>query len=227
MAQDMHSILSLDDKGLRSARNACAKLFRNILHTLDIDRMTWDTRMRKWLESPKSGTADSRAKRSSHRSNLNRTLSKDTVTWRGFREALNILSPKDAIYRLDIEWDENIVLPIEPPTEVEFSRYNRENELCRFVRILMTQCGITPVPWNILVERYLERMFRDHPENPVDHSTERGNINKAILEKDSYTWDTFVRALNILDVKEATLTITLQWGKTRYTEHKHTFKTGL
>lgn len=227
MAQDMHNILSLDDKGLGDARNACAKLFRHILLTLDVDRMTWDTKMRKWLENPKSGTVDNKAKRSSTRSNLNRTLSKDTITWRGFREAINILSPMSVHYCLDITWDDGIVLPGEMPERIEFQQHNRENELCRIVRGLMVRCGITPVPWNILVERYLDRLFENHPNNPVDHSTERGNINKAILEKDSFTWDTFVRALTIMGVKEATFTITLQWGKVRYSEHAHTFKTGL
>lgn len=227
MAQDMHSILSLDDKGLSTARNACSKLFRHILLSLNVERMIWDRKMREWLENPKSGTANTKAKRSSNRSNLNRTLSKDAITWRKFREAIGILNPKRVYYTLDIVWVDGIVLPGEMPTHVEFEQYNRENELCRIIRRLMTDCGITPVPWNILVERYLDRMFEDHPNNPVDYSTERGNINKVILNKDTYTWENFVLALTIMGVKEVTFTVILEWGKTRSSEHAHTFKTGL
>lgn len=224
MAEDMHRLLSLDDKGVSEAQNAVAKLFRSVLLERGIDRKTWDRLIRQYVTDPKNGIPNNPTKRSSERSNVNRALCRPKITWKSFRKALALLRPKSVRYVLDLTWDPKLKLPHEPPTQIEYVPQSRQDVLCQMVRELFVAVGVNVKIWDRLVERRLDRHVRSVGHNPVDRSTERGNIRKTILNANSYTWDNFVKALNILGVIEATFTIELTWAdKTTY--HRYTFKT--
>jgi hypothetical protein len=224
MAEDMHQVLSLDDKGASSALNAPSKLFRSILADLNIDRQAWDKLMRQFINNPKNGVPNTPSKRSSERSNLNRALSKDRITWRTFRKAIQLLNPKDCTYELELVWDKRMTLPNEPPTAITHIPQNRQDELFTMFGRILTDIGSTPKLWGRLVDRYLDRQNDSVSRNPPDRSTERGNIGKAIMGKHEYTWETFVKGLSIVGVRRATLTINLNWGR-KTTCHSYTFKT--
>lgn len=224
MAEDMHRILSLDDKGVGEAENAPAKLFRGVLLDAKIDRQAWDRLMRRYVTDPKNGIPNNPTKRSSERSNLNRALSKQKITWRTFRKAMSMLKPRHIVYEVDFTWDPKLQLPNPPPLSIEYVPQSRQDELCQIVRELMTQVGISPKIWDRLIERYLDKHVKSAGHNPVDRSTMRGNIRKTILSSNSYTWENFVMALNILGVEKATFTARLTWSETT-TCRRYTFKT--
>jgi hypothetical protein len=227
MSEEIHRILSLDDRGVSEARNAPAKLFRSILCELHIDRLTWDRLMRNFLTDPRSGIPNNPTKRSSERSNLNRALSKETVTWKMFRKALRVLNPANVEYQLDLVWEKDYVFPNASPHTLRYTPFSRENELGSMFQRLVRDLGITPQIWSRLMERWLDSpASRIRGDNPPDRSTERGNIKKALINKKDLTWPTFCRGLAILGVKEATLTVTLEWPR-KTTQHSHHFSTGL
>lgn len=212
MAEDMHRLLSMDDKGKSEAENAVAKLFRGVLLDAGIDRNTWDRLIRRYVTDPKNGVPANPTKRSSARSNLNRALSKPKITWRTFRNAISLLGPKSVTYEVDLTWDPKLQLPKPPPLSIEYVPQSRQDELCQIARELFTELEISPKTWDRLVERYLDRHVKSVGRNPVDRSTERGNIRKTILNSNHYTWDNFTKALNILGVVKATFVVKLDWG---------------
>lgn len=220
MAEDMHQLLLRDDKGRSLAENAAAKLFRGVLLDIGIDGRSWDRLIRRYVTDPKNGIPNNSTKRSSARSNLNRALSKPKITWRTFRSAIALLGPKSVSYEVDLVWDPKLQLPNTPPTHLEHMPQSRQDELCQIVRGLFTELGVGPKVWDRLVERYLDRNITSVGHNPVDRSTERGNIRKTILNSNQYTWENFVKALNILGVVETTFTVKLNWG-TKVTCQKH------
>lgn len=226
MSEEIHKILSLDDRGVPEARDAPAKLFRGILFDLSIERMTWDRLMRDFLTNPRSGIPDNPTKRSSERSNLNRALAKPNITWKMFRKAIQVLNPKGVSYELAIVWSKDYVFPNEKPHNLSYTPQAKENELAQMFRILNRDLGITPQIWKRLVERYLDSVGTRVRDNPPDRSTVRGNLSKALLAKDEFTWSTFCKGLRILGIKEATLTVVLTWPK-KTTEHSHHFTTGI
>jgi len=226
MSEEIHEILSLDDRGISTASDAPSKLFRSILLDLRIDRMTWDRLMRDFLTNPRSGVDNTPTKRSSERSNLNRALAKDRVTWRQFRKALQVINPKSVSYELELTWKESYVFPNERPTTLKHKPMARENELAQMFRILLRDLGVSPEIWQRLVERYLDTSNRKLKDNPPDKSTVRGNLRKSLIEKLEYTWPTFSKGLGILGVQEATVTLVLEWPR-KTTRHTHHFKTGI
>lgn len=226
MAEEIHEILSLDDRGISSASDAPSKLFRSILFDLQINRVTWDRLMRDFLTNPRSGVDNTPTKRSSERSNLNRALARERVTWKMFRKALQVMNPKVVSYELELAWQKDYIFPNKTPNTLNYSPMARENELAQMFRMLLRDLGVSPEIWQRLVERYLDSTNIKLRENPPDRSTYRGNLRKALIEKREYTWPTFCKGLGILGVKEATMTVALEWPR-KTTRHSHHFKTGI
>jgi hypothetical protein len=229
MSEDMRSLLAMPDKGISDAVTAPAKLFRSILLDLNINMMTWDRLMREYLANPRSGVANNPAKRSSERSNLNRALSSDQVTWKKFNKALAVLNPEKVTIILDMSWDKKMVLPKEPPAQLVYISQGRRNALHEIFKNLVTEMGITStLLWNVLIERYLNDPRNEVSDNPAEKSTERGNLNKMLKKSTSFTWSGFRKALSFLGVTEATLTLVLDLRgfKKKTTTHAYTFSTG-
>lgn len=225
MSEDMHRLLSLHDKGIEEAKNAPARLLRSIFLELNMNPLAWDNAMREYLHHPRSGVPDNPTKRSSERSNLNRALSKNRVTWRQFRKALRVMNPREVHYTFHLTWDDGIVHVNEPPTTIEYEPLSRSDELATIWKQLSTDLGISPMSWRKLVDRWLMHPAQGVRDNPPDMSTERGNLRKALLIRNSYTWSTFEKGLGILGVTRVQMTVTLTWAK-RKTYHTYTFSPG-
>tara|TARA_B100000700_G_scaffold208593_1_gene229243 strand:- start:1673 stop:2356 length:684 start_codon:yes stop_codon:yes gene_type:complete len=224
----MHQILSLDDKGVSQAVSTAAKLFRMILLDLNISPMQWDRMLREYLKKPISGVANDRSKLSSQRSNFNRNLSRPRITWRKFREGIDILNPVKVNYELDLEWDPKLTLPNEPPKQISMDRQNQSDELCQMFRYLLIGVGADRYRiWDKLLRRQIDKDFKGKEDNPPDKSTERGNLHKSLInDKNSYTWETFCRGLSVLGVMKATYHINLTWRNGKSTRHSYKFITG-
>lgn len=228
MSKDMHRILSLDDKGVSEAVSTAAKLFRMILMDLNVTPMQWDRMLREYLKKPISGVANDRGKLSSQRSNFNRNLSRPRITWRKFREGIDILSPVHVNYELDLDWDPKLTLPKEPPKSITMDRQNQSDELCQMFRHLLIEVGADRYRiWDKLLRRQIDKDFKGKEDNPPDKSTERGNLHKSLInDKNSYTWETFCRGLSVLGVIKATYHINLTWRSGKSTRHSYKFITG-
>lgn len=69
-----------------------------------------------------------------------------------------------------------------------------------------------------LLRTYVEDPKNGVPQNRKDQTTERGNLAKQ-LDKDSMTWKTFIKGLQIFRIKRIKHTITVEWPNGRVTEH--------
>lgn len=226
MSEDMRSLLAKTDKGVSEAENGPAKLFRLILLDLNVNILTWDRMMREYLTSRRSGIANNPTKRSSERSNLNRALAAPTVSWNQLRKALNVINPEKIVLHLDMTWDKNLVLPVDPPTHMEYEVVGRVNELHAIFQQLVTDMQMTPSLWSMLMERYLNDPRNEVSTNPAERSTVRGNRDK-LLKGNRLTWSAFRTALSFLGVMEATFTIVLTHKTPKKpTMHSYTFFTG-
>src|SRR5690606_22611350 len=103
-------------------------------------------------------------------------------------------------YTLYLEWDPDIIHVNEPPASIEYEPLSRRDELATIWRELSAEVGISPMSWRKLVDRWLMHPARGVWDNPPDMSTERGNLRKALLMRDSFTWSTFEKGLGILGV---------------------------
>lgn len=221
MSNDIHSLLRNDDKDLPLAKNMPAAFFRTILADLNITPQKWDAAMRRYLNDPKYGPDMSSNKRSSERSNLNRALAKPTLTWKTLRRGIDILNPKTVSFELNLVWDKNIQLPHRPPEYLEYTPNRQFDDLKRLYQDILVEIGFTPKIWNRLIDRYLNRRQRLQ-KNPVDRSTERGNLNKSLLDTPSFTWNNLMKGLAVVGAERGTMAIVLDWGK-RKTIHAMDF----
>lgn len=226
MANDIGSVLSLDDKGLSTATNTSAKLMRMIWLDLNITRAKWDARLRDYLLDKRSGTPNSPERRSYKRSNFNRAISNDKITWAAFREGLAVLNPKATLFHFEFEWDPKIILPRPAILNYTYERRNRECELVRIYRDIFYELGGTPKIWENFVDRYLNKLMATRDYNPIDRATERGNLQKSIIRSNNFTWENFTTALCVIGIIRATITVELVWSKQKSTRHSYTFTTG-
>lgn len=220
MAQEIKRLLQREDKGLSQADNVPAALLRVTFLDLDITLRKWDEAIRNYVTSPKSGVAPDPSKRSQERSNTNRAVAADRITWRTFTKAIHILGPKGQYYELRLYWDPDLRLPNLPPAIIRYKPISRQNELHAMVSKLYSDLGITPQTWQRLVDKYLDRTVGD---NSVERSNERGNLKKAIIDRNQYPWDIFIKALDIIGVLEVHFTVYLNWGRMT-THHSHHFR---
>lgn len=221
MSNDIHSLLRSDDKDLPLAKNAPATFFRMVLADMNVTPSKWDAAMRRHFNELIATKQLTPKESSGQRSNLNRALAKPTITWKAFRRGVDILGPKHMSFELSLVWDPNIQLPQKPPEYIEFTPERRMDDLKRLYQDLLVDIGFTPKVWNRLVDRFLNRRQRLR-KNPVDRSTERGNLNSSLLESSSFTWNNLMVGLAVVGVDRGNLAIVLDWGK-RKTIHAMDF----
>lgn len=225
MARDIGSILELDDKGLSLAKSPCATMLRSTLCDLNVSKTMWDKKLDKYLKSPRSGIADTSSARSSKRSNLNRAIASDRVTWDTYREVLMVLNPKAILFKFNFVWDEKIILPKPKVEEIVYERASMECELTRIFREIFHSVGGDLKTWHHFIDRYLNKVYKGKKINPVDRATERSNLNRTILKATSLTWETFLKTLSIMGIDSGLLTVELVWSDVKHTLHEYKFDT--
>lgn len=224
MSEDIYRLLRLSDKGVSETDNVPAMFFRTLMWDLDIDAVKWDNILKRYLRDPRSGVENNPTARSTERSNLNRALSKPSITWNQFRRIPFILNAKKAYYEVIPTWNSEWVYPVNPPPEkVMYEVLSQDNELRRIFLEFVQRLKITPSINNILVDRWLDEVYGEMESNQVDRSNERGNVNKALYSKEDYQWPTFLKGMGILGVEYFEFNILLQWGK-KTTSHKFEFE---
>ena len=92
------------------------------------------------------------------------------------------------------------------------------NTLAALFRIILTDRKTGIDGWLKMVNQYL-----DHPDNEVkrngkDRSSARGNLQKEVF-RNSMTFKVFRKALLVLNPKNITLTISLEWRDGTTTHH--------
>jgi hypothetical protein len=98
-------ILSEKDKGVGTARNALARLFRQILRDLDIDPNRWHRLMVRYLMDPRNKIPANGKDKSSARGNLNKELRRDRMTWKVFNDkAIPFLNPVEVEFEVRMTW---------------------------------------------------------------------------------------------------------------------------
>lgn len=89
------------------------------------------------------------------------------------------------------------------------------NNVARLWRLTLMTLRITPDKYNKLMDAYLTNAANGIPQNPRDISTEKGNLDKALLDE-RMTWASMEKGLRMLDLQKADfcLNVTTQTGHT-------------
>lgn len=223
MSQDIYAILSLEDKGVSEALNTPAKLFRLVCLDKGVSKIKWDKLLSQYLNSARSGVSKDKLSLSFTRSNLNRALGKKTITWDKLKTGLSILHKGKIEVKIELNWCDGLIHEVVPPKEITKELTIRSSDLCHMFRKCYTALELTPMGWNTLVEKWIDDPANALPANKPERSWERGNIRKHILDSNSYTWATSIKALSIIGVKDATMSILLHKGE-NHTIHSCKFK---
>jgi hypothetical protein len=87
------------------------------------------------------------------------------------------------------------------------------NNVARLWRLVLKTMQVNPDVWLSMTNSYLRNPANGVPQNPRDMSTEKGNLDKALLDS-SMTWASLEKGLRMLQPRKAefTLTITTQNG---------------
>lgn len=218
----MKSLLELPDKGLSLAENPPAQLFRLMLLDRNVTWANWVKYIEAFIASDRSGLPDDSVRRHSEKTNLNRSLSYDEIQWHRLRRGLLILNPKHVRYIIDLQWSEDLIHPVEPPSQVVYDGIGGGEELTNIYRNIGLMIELTHQSWNALVTRWITDPKNGIPNNPHDHSTERGNLRQRVLDNDRFSWDMFTKAMRIIGVDKFKLTAELQWKNNSKASSLHT-----
>jgi hypothetical protein len=224
MIKEIGDLLARDDKNIDAAKNPGAVLFRQIAFDLNLTPEQWDQKIRDYLETTEGGSF-SKNKRSSERNNINRSLIQNRTTWKKLRRAISILKPKEVKFTLEMEWDPKLEFGNNPPTSVSIISKGRYDDLYYLYRKVWNSIIDSIAIWDNLVNRWIDKLDDATKDNPADRSTEKGNIQKTILRKNTLTIALFCKALNILGVEKATLIVHLKWNSKKTTLHRYVFDT--
>lgn len=100
-------VLAEDDKGVRTARNVLARLFRQILRDRKINHARWHMLMHRYLHDPRNKIPPNGKDKSSARGNLNKELRRDRMTFKVFYDkAIPFLNPRKVTFTLTCEWED-------------------------------------------------------------------------------------------------------------------------
>ncbi|MDH2154268.1 hypothetical protein [Stenotrophomonas sp. GD03657] len=102
--QNRKSLLESNDKGISSAKNPLALLFRQVLRDLKMQPYRWNQLMDRFLTNPRNGIPDSSRDRASARGNLNKELFKDKLTFGTLFRGLALLDPRKVRFELHCTW---------------------------------------------------------------------------------------------------------------------------
>ncbi len=97
-------ILDTDDRGVGSAENPLALLFRTILQQLDVNPFKWSHLLDRYLKDPRNGIPQTPKDRSSTRGNINKELRKPKITFSTFIKGLLLLNPVSARFEVHLTW---------------------------------------------------------------------------------------------------------------------------
>jgi hypothetical protein len=88
--------------------------------------------------------------------------------------------------------------------------------LASLFRTILIDLGITPMRFNVLLEKYIDKS--NIPKNIKEVSSLRGNLKKELL-KSTMSWKGFIKGLIFINIKRFEVRITLHHGSGKITEH--------
>jgi hypothetical protein len=98
------ALLTLDDKGISTAKGVLSMIFRKILADINLNPTTWSKLMKAYLDDPRNRVPQGSRARSSTRGNLNKELSKPKMTWQNFEKGIRFLNPVKARFIIKLTW---------------------------------------------------------------------------------------------------------------------------
>ena len=99
------NILTEKDRGVSTARNVLARLFRQILRDLKIDDTRWSKLMVRYLLDPANGIRPNNRSKSYTRGNMNKELRRPSMTWKVFNDkAIPFLNPIKIKFVVELTW---------------------------------------------------------------------------------------------------------------------------
>jgi hypothetical protein len=104
MNENLESILKADDKHKDEARGVLARMFRQILGETNTRPGEWTGLMNRYLSDPNNRIPANGKDRSSTRGNLNKELSRKSMTWKVFRKALRFIGATHVTLQLTLDW---------------------------------------------------------------------------------------------------------------------------
>lgn len=105
MNENVTRMLNLEDKGVSEAHGILAQLFRNMMLDINLTEMGWSNLMERYLNDPVNRIPRNGKDISSARGNLNKELTRDSMTWKVFCKGLSFLGIKVVKFQVLAEWD--------------------------------------------------------------------------------------------------------------------------
>lgn len=216
-------LLSDPQKGLRQAEGVLCYVFREVLLWRNMTQFAWDKRLNAYFQKPHN-------KNNPDKGNLNKALKADTMSWDGFKKAIDFLSPVKATLEVRLIWgtskpDSVYVINIDPTEdEVTCSANDFPYEECEIFknqkpatttmahlyRHILWKEGINQEKWDKLWEEFL-----NNPVNLVGLDkkklTSLANTQRRGLLSPNMSWNTLRRGFLLLRPKEERYTLSLQW----------------
>lgn len=229
MSTPLTKMLASPDKLINEARDEITRLFRRILADLKVSPMQWRELMEAYLDNPILNIPKTVRDRSTERGNLNKKLSKPTMTWDVFKRGLIFLGVQAARFEVQLHWRKGRTTlhsmpvnllgsePVVPPDPED--KKAARNELAYLFRQILVDVKVPPNRWNELMVRYLDNPRNGIPNTVRDRSTARGNLNKD-LQRPTMTWKVFSKGIVFLSPKGFTLEVTLEWKDREPTVHR-------
>ena len=225
--KDMRSLLEHESMGMyETGLNDLAKWVRGICFDLNLKPTTWN----KLLNSYMKDTFDDKltpAKIKSDINNINQTISKKSVSWKLFKKFLKIISKGDVHMSFEYEWDAKIKYPNQPVTSNRYTlRENTDDLRSLFNRSFKTVVAHNLSIWNILVNRFVERIYPKETKDIIlVTSNFKGNIKKKLdSNKVKFSINEYFKMMAIMGCKKVTIKIKLPIGNERFKNYEYSFE---
>lgn len=179
-------ILGTQGKPLPRSTGALSSLFRQLVNSRNIDKSKWRDLMSKYVMRPISGVSKTPAAWNSEKRNKRAALAVQDMHWKTFIAGVEILNPKYAEFDIHITRNDgstfHMIVPLKPLA------------LGDFFRALVLDKRIDLAEWDANMREYIAGNSVNLPNNPKDRSTYRGNLDKALGNK-NVTWNSLQRGL--------------------------------
>ncbi len=104
MSEKNRDILDARDKGISTAENLPAKLFRQVLYDLKMHPYKWGHLMRRYLTDPRNNVPQTKTDINHHRGNLNKELRKPRITFPTLMRGIRLLNPISMKLTVELTW---------------------------------------------------------------------------------------------------------------------------
>lgn len=104
MKKNKRDILTEEDRGVGTAENLPAKMFRTILFDLGMHPHRWGWLLSRYLSDPRNNIPQTQKAIYETRGNMNKELRKERITFPNLLRGIRVLNPRSMKFHIELEW---------------------------------------------------------------------------------------------------------------------------